>query len=101
MPFAPSAPFRYTNPILDADVPDPDAIRLPDGRFALVASSFDRLPGLPLWCSDDLLDWVPVGFASVELEPRRWTGVEVGLSASNIDGAVGFVTFGPLTAVPA
>lgn len=62
----PSHPFdhpRYRNPIVDMDVPDPDAIRLADGSYLLVASSFDRLPGLPLWRSDDLLEWRPIGFA--------------------------------------
>lgn len=54
-------PDRYHNPILNFDVPDPDAIRLPGGGYALVASSFDRRPGLPLWHSDDLVNWSAVG----------------------------------------
>lgn len=54
---------RYANPIRPYDLPDPDVIRLSSGGFALVASSFDRRPGLPLWHSWDLVDWVPVGFA--------------------------------------
>jgi len=53
----------YTNPIRSHDVPDPDAIALSGGGYALVASSFERRPGLPLWYSDDLVDWVPAGFA--------------------------------------
>ncbi|HWM15782.1 MAG TPA: family 43 glycosylhydrolase, partial [Microbacterium sp.] len=53
----------YTNPIRSHDVPDPDAIALAGGGYALVASSFGRRPGLPLWYSADLVDWVPVGFA--------------------------------------
>jgi len=57
MPSPSPARPRYANPIMDADVPDPDVIRLPDGGYALVASSFDRAPGLPLWRSDDLLTW--------------------------------------------
>ncbi|ROQ64149.1 glycosyl hydrolase family 43 [Rathayibacter sp. PhB152] len=54
---------RYRNPILDHDVPDPDAIALSTGGWALIASSFDRAPGLPLWRSDDLMTWTPVGHA--------------------------------------
>lgn len=54
---------RYTNPVLDQDMPDPDVIALSAGGYALVTSSFDRRPGLPLWHSDDLLTWRPVGFA--------------------------------------
>lgn len=56
-------PPPYENPIRAHDVPDPDAIRLSQGGYGLVASSFDRRPGLPLWWSDDLVDWRPVGFA--------------------------------------
>lgn len=59
-PFA--APV-FTNPVADRDIPDPDAITLSGGGYALVASSFDRRPGLPLWRSDDLVTWYPVGFA--------------------------------------
>lgn len=53
----------FTNPLLDHDVPDPDAIALSTGGWGLVASSFDRSPGLPLWHSDDLMTWRPVGHA--------------------------------------
>lgn len=53
----------FRNPIRAHDVPDPDAIRLPEGGYGLVASSFDRQPGLPLWWSADLVDWRPIGFA--------------------------------------
>lgn len=63
MPLSLGEQQRFTNPLLDLDVPDPDAIALSTGGFALVASSFDREPGLPLWHSDDLMTWRPVGFA--------------------------------------
>ncbi|MFD3444442.1 family 43 glycosylhydrolase [Microbacteriaceae bacterium 4G12] len=53
----------FSNPLLHHDVPDPDAIALSTGGWALVASSFDRSPGLPLWHSDDLMTWTPVGHA--------------------------------------
>lgn len=54
---------QFRNPILDFDVPDPDVIPLSEGGYAMVASSFDRRPGLPLWRSDDLVSWRPAGFA--------------------------------------
>src|SRR5690349_20198939 len=54
---------RYTNPIVARDVPDPDAIALASGGYGLVASSFGRRPGLPLWYSEDLVEWTPIGFA--------------------------------------
>lgn len=52
----------YRNPIIDADVPDPDVIRVGE-RFYLVASSFHRAPGLPLFVSDDLVAWQRIGYA--------------------------------------
>ncbi|WP_203582015.1 glycoside hydrolase family 43 protein [Microbacterium hibisci] len=61
----------YRNPIIDADVPDPDAIRVGD-RFYLVASSFHRAPGLPVFVSDDLVEWDRIGYALVRNEPAEW-----------------------------
>jgi beta-xylosidase len=46
----------YRNPILDADWPDPDVIRV-GGDYYLVASSFNRAPGLPVLHSRDLVNW--------------------------------------------
>ncbi len=62
---------RYRNPIIDADVPDPDAIRVGD-RFYLVASSFHRSPGLPIFVSDDLVEWTRIGYALERSEPGGW-----------------------------
>lgn len=61
----------YRNPIIDADVPDPDAIRVGD-RFYLVASSFHRAPGLPIFASDDLVTWERIGYALEENVPTAW-----------------------------
>jgi beta-xylosidase len=61
----------YRNPIIDADVPDPDAIRVGD-RFYLVASSFHRAPGLPIFVSDDLVSWERIGYALEGNEPPDW-----------------------------
>ena len=61
----------YRNPIIDADVPDPDAIRVGD-RFYLVASSFHRAPGLPIFTSDDLVEWTRIGYALERNEPQEW-----------------------------
>lgn len=52
----------FTNPILDADWPDPDAVRFGD-EFVLVASSFNRAPGLPVLRSPDLVRWTHAGNA--------------------------------------
>ena len=59
---------RYQNPVLYADWSDPDVIRV--GRyFYLVASTFNRIPGLPILRSTDLVNWTIVGHALTELEP--------------------------------
>ncbi|MFF6991827.1 family 43 glycosylhydrolase [Streptomyces sp. NPDC010273] len=58
----------YTNPVLNADWSDPDVIRVGDD-FYLTASSFGRVPGLPLLHSRDLVNWTLVGHALERLEP--------------------------------
>ena len=61
---------HYANPILDADWPDPDAVVV-DGVCYLVASSFHRVPGLPILRSDDLVSWQIVGHALPQLPPAE------------------------------
>ncbi|MER6628751.1 family 43 glycosylhydrolase [Streptomyces sp. NPDC000987] len=58
----------YTNPVLNADWSDSDVLRVGDD-FYLTASSFGRVPGLPLLHSRDLVNWTLVGHALQRLEP--------------------------------
>ncbi|WP_277209412.1 glycoside hydrolase family 43 protein [Isoptericola croceus] len=58
----------YTNPVLDADWPDPDAIRVGDD-FWMIASSFNRSPGLPVLHSRDLVTWEHVANALPAVAP--------------------------------
>jgi beta-xylosidase len=58
----------YANPVLDADWPDPDAIRVGDDYW-MIASSFNRAPGLPVLHSRDLVSWTLVGHALREVPP--------------------------------
>lgn len=58
----------YRNPILDADWPDPDAVRVGDD-FYMTVSSFNRAPGLPVLHSRDLVNWRIVSHAVPALEP--------------------------------
>ena len=52
----------YTNPIFAGDYPDPSILR--DGEdFYLVHSSFEYYPGLLIWHSTDLINWIPVANA--------------------------------------
>jgi len=58
----------YRNPVLHADWSDPDVIRVGDS-FYLVASSFHRVPGLPILHSRDLVNWTILGHALDRLDP--------------------------------
>lgn len=60
--------MTYTNPILNADWSDPDVLRVGDD-FYLTASSFGRVPGLPLLHSRDLVNWTLIGHALPRLDP--------------------------------
>jgi beta-xylosidase len=66
-PRPPEGP-AYSNPILDADWPDPDVIRLGE-RYVLVASSFNRSPGLPVLISNDLVHWSIASHALDRIHP--------------------------------
>src|SRR3954470_16321282 len=53
---------RYLNPIMAGDHPDPTILR--DGRdYYMTFSSFDSYPGLTIWRSRDLVNWMPVAAA--------------------------------------
>ncbi len=56
----------YNNPILNGDWPDPDAVQV-EGTYYLIASSFNRVPGLPVLRSKNLVDWEHAGHALPEL----------------------------------
>ncbi|MEE2568935.1 family 43 glycosylhydrolase [Pseudarthrobacter sp. J64] len=58
----------YANPILNADWPDPDAVQV-RGVYYLIASSFNRVPGLPVLKSRNLVDWEHAGHALLQLPP--------------------------------
>jgi beta-xylosidase len=60
----------YRNPVLRADWSDPDVIRVGDD-FYLVASSFHRVPGLPILHSRDLVNWSIIGHGLPRLEPEE------------------------------
>jgi beta-xylosidase len=57
-----NADGTFTNPLIFADYPDPDIIRV--GRdFYMVSSSFTCVPGIPVCHSTDLLNWTIIGHA--------------------------------------
>jgi xylan 1,4-beta-xylosidase len=51
----------YSNPMIHADYPDCEVIRV-DSDYYYLASSFHWVPGNPLFHSRDLVNWKPVGF---------------------------------------
>ncbi len=52
--------MRYTNPVLKGFYPDP-SVCAANGKFYLVCSSFQYFPGVPLFESEDLVNWNQVG----------------------------------------
>lgn len=61
----------YRNPLLFADYPDPDVVRV-GADYYLVASSFHVVPGLPVLHSTDLVNWTLVGHAAPRLPAPRY-----------------------------
>jgi beta-xylosidase len=53
-------PVAFSNPIIPGFSPDPSVV-LVDGTFFLVASSFHIFPGIPVYASKDLQNWVHIG----------------------------------------
>lgn len=62
---------RFTNPVIWADVPDPDVIRVGDD-FYMVSTTMHLMPGCPVMHSKDLVNWHTIGyvFDTIEDTPR-------------------------------
>ncbi|MFG6358850.1 MAG: glycoside hydrolase family 43 protein [Acetatifactor sp.] len=52
--------MKYTNPIIPGFYPDPSICRA-NGRYYMVCSSFQYFPGVPLFESEDLVNWRQIG----------------------------------------
>ncbi|MFM6852464.1 MAG: family 43 glycosylhydrolase, partial [Sphingopyxis sp.] len=50
---------RFLNPILAGDWPDPTILKDGDDYY-MTHSSFDASPGLLIWHSRDLVNWLPI-----------------------------------------
>lgn len=53
--------MRYTNPVIPGFHPDPSICRV-DDNYYLVNSSFEYVPGVPIFQSRDLVHWHQIGF---------------------------------------
>ncbi len=51
----------YTNPVLKGFYPDP-SVCFADGKYFMVCSSFQYFPGVPLFESEDLVNWKQIGY---------------------------------------
>lgn len=52
--------MNYTNPIIKGFNPDPSICRVGEDYY-LVTSSFEYFPGIPVYHSTDLVNWVQIG----------------------------------------
>ena len=52
--------MTYQNPVLPGLHPDPSVCRV-GGEYFLVTSSFVYCPGVPIFCSSNLVDWTQIG----------------------------------------
>lgn len=52
--------MKYTNPIIKGLNPDPSICRVGDNYY-LVTSTFEYFPGIPVYHSTDLVNWVQIG----------------------------------------
>ena len=76
---------QYLNPILAGFYPDPAFCRVGD-KYYLVNSSFSFFPGVPLFESDDLVNWKQIGHV-LDREsqlPLKGQGVSGGIFAPDI-----------------
>lgn len=52
--------MRYSNPIIKGFYPDP-SVCFANGKYYMVCSSFQYFPGVPLFESEDLVNWTQIG----------------------------------------
>ena len=66
-----AAAGNFSNPVIWADVPDPDVIRVGED-FYMVSTTMHLMPGCPVMKSRDLVNWETVGyvFDSLNDTPR-------------------------------
>lgn len=69
----------FTNPVLWADVPDPDVIRVGDDYY-MVSTTMHLMPGAPIMHSKDLVNWEIINYLYDRLDDKPSYGL--------IDGTV-------------
>jgi beta-xylosidase len=69
---------RGPNPLVAGFNPDPSVV-LADGAYYLVTSTFEYLPGIPVYRSTDLVEWTQIGNVATRPEQLRIEEVPTGL----------------------
>jgi len=70
--------MNYQNPIIKGFYPDPSICRVGD-TFYLVNSTFQYLPGIPIFKSQDLVNWQQIGHCLTRPSQIEMKGVECSL----------------------
>jgi xylan 1,4-beta-xylosidase len=81
----PLGPEEFYNPILQGCYPDPAITRKGDDYY-LVCSSFAMFPGVPIFHSNDLVNWIQIGHVldrTSQLDVHN-TGISAGVYAPGI-----------------
>src|SRR5690349_71356 len=86
----PPGPNEYANPILSGFYPDPALARVGDDYY-LISSTFAYFPGIPIFRSRNLVDWVQIGNVIHRPEQLRFDslGMSRGVFAPTINYRAG------------
>ncbi len=82
---------KIYNPMLWADVPDPDVIRVGD-TFYLVSTTMHLMPGAPVMASKDLKNWETVGYIFDKLTDSPKYDLSFSLPLDQQEGKAGVGT---------
>ncbi len=77
--------MKYTNPIIPGFYPDPSICKA-EGKYYMVCSSFHYFPGVPLFESEDLINWTQIGHVLTRDSqlPLKGQGIGGGIYAPTI-----------------
>lgn len=65
--FTPDKQQAFTNPVIFADVPDVDIIRV-DDTFYMISTTMHLMPGAPIMRSKDLVNWEIISYLYDEIK---------------------------------
>ncbi len=66
--------MKVSNPIMRGFYPDPSVCKA-NGKYYMVCSSFEYFPGVPLFESDDLVNWTQIGHCLTRKEQVQLTKI--------------------------